>query len=148
MKIVIIDKNDKVRLNKLLEWFIYMVGYTISFLLISLIFGSSFQIDAEHKIIYAFVAVVLIFLLNKTVKPILFKLTLPITGLTMGLFYFVINMIILKLVDFIMLDKLNFTNVWKLFFIAVLLAITNVVIELLIIKPIVRRFKRKWIELH
>ncbi len=143
MKIVIIDKNDKVRLNKLLEWFIYMVGYTISFLLISLIFGSSFQIDAEHKIIYAFVAVVLIFLLNKTVKPILFKLTLPITGLTMGLFYFVINMIILKLVDFIMLDKLNFTNVWKLFFIAVLLAITNVVIELLIIKPIVRRFKRK-----
>ena len=71
MKIVIIDKNDKVRLNKLLEWFIYMVGYTISFLLISLIFGSSFQIDAEHKIIYAFVAVVLIFLLNKTVKPIL-----------------------------------------------------------------------------
>lgn len=148
MKIVIIDKNDKVRLNKLLEWFIYMVGYTISFLLISLIFGSSFQIDAEHKIIYAFVAVVLIFLLNKTVKPILFKLTLPITGLTMGLFYFVINMIILKLVDFIMLDKLNFTSVWKLFFIAVLLAITNVVIELLIIKPIVRRFKRKWIELH
>ncbi len=143
MKIVIIDKNDKVRLNKLLEWFIYMVGYTISFLLISLIFGSSFQIDAEHKIIYAFVAVVLIFLLNKTVKPILFKLTLPITGLTMGLFYFVINMIILKLVDFIMLDKLNFTSVWKLFFIAVLLAITNVVIELLIIKPIVRRFKRK-----
>ena len=148
MKIVIIDKNDKVRLNKLLEWFIYMVGYTISFLLISLIFGSSFQIDAEHKIIYAFVAVVLIFLLNKTVKPILFKLTLPITGLTMGLFYFVINMIILKLVDFIMLDKLNFTSVWKLFFIAVLLAITNVVIELLIIKPIVRRFKRKWIELR
>ena len=143
MKIVIVDKNDKARLNKLLEWFIYMIGYTISFLLISLLFGGSFRIDTEHKIFYSFVAVVLIFLLNKTVKPILFKLTLPITGLTMGLFYFVINMIILKLVDFIMLDKLNSTSAWKLFFIAVLLAVTNVVIEQLVIKPIVRRFKRK-----
>lgn len=142
MKLVIIDKNDKARLNKLAEWIIYMVGYTVSFLLISLMFGT-FQIDEKHTIIYSFIAVVIIFLLNKTVKPILFKLTLPITGLTMGLFYFVINMIILKLVDFIMMDKLNFTNMWILFFIAILLAITNVVIEELIIKPIVRRFKKK-----
>lgn len=142
MKLVIVDGKDKVRLNKIVEWLIYMVGYTISFLLISLVFGS-FEIDKEHQIIYSFIAVVIIFLLNKTIKPILFKLTLPITGLTMGLFYFVINMVILKLVDLIMLDKLDFTNIWTLFFIAVLLAVTNVVIEELIIKPIIRRFKRK-----
>lgn len=142
MKLVIVDKKDKARLNKFVEWIIYMIGYTMSFLLISAVFGS-FKIDEEHEIIYSFVAVVIIFLLNKTIKPILFKLTLPITGLTMGLFYFVINMIILKLVDFIMLDKLNFTNTWALFFIAILLAVTNVIIEELVIKPIIRRFKRK-----
>lgn len=142
MKLVIIDKNDKARLNKLAEWIIYMIGYTISFILISLMFDT-FRIDEEHTIIYSFIAVVIIFLLNKTVKPMLFKLTLPITGLTMGLFYFVINMIILKIVDFIMMDKLNFTNMWILFFIAILLALTNVVIEELIIKPIVRRFKKR-----
>lgn len=142
MKLVIVDKKDKARLNKFVEWIIYMVGYTMSFLLISAVFGS-FKIDEEHEIIYSFVAVVIIFLLNKTIKPILFKLTLPITGLTMGLFYFVINMIILKLVDFIMLDKLDFTNTWALFFIAILLAVTNVIIEELVIKPIIRRFKRK-----
>ena len=142
MKLVIVDKKDKARLNKIVEWIIYMVGYTISFLLISLVFGS-FKIDEEHEIIYSFIAVIIIFVLNKTVKPILFKLTLPITGLTMGLFYFVINMVILKLVDFIMLDKLDFTNIWALFLIAILLAVTNVIIEELIIKPIVRRFKRK-----
>lgn len=141
MKLVITDKNNKARLNKIVEWFIYMIGYTISFLLISLMFGT-FQLDKEHMIIYAFIAVVLIFVLNKTVKPILFKLTLPITGLTLGLFYFVINMIILKLVDLIMLDKLNFTSTWRLFFIAILLALTNVIIEELIIKPIIRRFKK------
>ena len=74
MKLVIVDNKDKARLNKLVEWIIYMVGYTISFLLISLVFGS-FQIDDEHQIIYSFIAVVIIFVLNKTVKPILFKLT-------------------------------------------------------------------------
>ena len=142
MKIVTIDTNNKARLNKILEWFIYMVGYTISFILISLMFGT-FKINGDHFILYSFLAVVLIFILNKTIKPILFKLTLPITGITMGLFYFVINAAILKLVDIIMGDKLDFTSVWKLFFIAILLAVTNAIIEELIIKPIIRRFKKK-----
>lgn len=142
MKIVTIDTNNKARLNKILEWFIYMVGYTISFILISLMFGT-FKINGDHFILYSFLAVVLIYILNKTIKPILFKLTLPITGITMGLFYFVINAVILKLVDIIMGDKLDFTSVWKLFFIAILLAVTNAIIEELIIKPIIRRFKKK-----
>lgn len=142
MKIVTIDTNNKARLNKILEWFIYMVGYTISFILISLMFGT-FKINGDHFILYSFLAVVLIYILNKTIKPILFKLTLPITGITMGLFYFVINAAILKLVDIIMGDKLDFTSIWKLFFIAILLAVTNAIIEELIIKPIIRRFKKK-----
>ncbi len=142
MKVVTVDANNKTRLNKLIEWFIYMVGYTISFILISLMFGT-FKINNDHFILYSFFAVVLIYILNKTIKPILFKLTLPITGITMGLFYFVINAAILKLVDIIMGDKLDFTSVWKLFFIAILLAVTNAIIEELIIKPIIRRFKKK-----
>lgn len=142
MKIVTVDANNKTKLNKLIEWFIYMIGYTISFILISLMFGT-FKINNDHFILYSFLAVVLIYVLNKTIKPILFKLTLPITGITMGLFYFVINAAILKLVDIIMGDKLDFTSIWKLFFIAILLAVTNAIIEELIIKPIIRRFKRK-----
>ena len=142
MKVVTVDANNKTRLNKLIEWFIYMVVYTISFILISLMFGT-FKINNDHFILYSFFAVVLIYILNKTIKPILFKLTLPITGITMGLFYFVINAAILKLVDIIMGDKLDFTSVWKLFFIAILLAVTNAIIEELIIKPIIRRFKKK-----
>ncbi len=141
MRLIVVGKDNKIRLNKIIEWIIYMIGYTISFILISKMFGT-FQIDDDHLIFYSFLSVVLIYILNKTIKPILFKLTLPITGTTMGLFYFVINAVILKLVDIILGDKLNFTSYWKLFFIALLLAITNVVIEELIIKPILRRFKR------
>jgi len=142
MKLIIVDKNNKARLNKLLEWFIYMVGYTVSFILISLMFGT-FQINDDHLILYSFLAVVIIYILNKTIKPIILRLTMPLMGITVGLFYFVINAGILKLVDIIMGDKLNFTSVWKLFFIAVLLAATNAVIEELVIKPIIRRFKKK-----
>lgn len=38
-------------------------------------------------------------IMNAVVKPILVILTLPITILTLGLFYFVLNLIILFLVD-------------------------------------------------
>lgn len=145
MRLVIIGKDNIARLNKVIEWLIYMVGYTISFILISQLFGT-FQINSKHIIFYSFIAVILIYILNKTIKPIIFKLTLPLTGITMGLFYFVINAGILKLTDIILMNKLNFTNIWSLFFIAILLAVTNVVIESFIIKPIIRSFKRKWTE--
>lgn len=142
MKLIVIDKNNKAQLNKLLEWFIYMVGYTVSFILISLMFGT-FQINDDHLILYSFLAVVIIYILNKTIRPIILKLTMPLMGITVGMFYFVINAGILKLVDIIMGDRLNFTSIWKLFFIAILLAATNAVIEELIIKPIIRRFRKK-----
>lgn len=141
MKFIKIDKNKNIQINKFIEWIIYMIGYTIAFLLVSKLFGT-FQINEDHTYIYSFISVLLIYILNKTVKPILFKLTLPITGLTLGLFYFVINTIILKLVDLIMGAKLDFTNMWKLFFIAILLSLVNLLIENIIIKPIIRRFKK------
>ena len=142
MKLVTIDSNNKARINKIVEWIIYMLGYTISFILISLIFRS-FQINNEHMIIYSFMAVVIIYFLNKTVRPIILKLTMPLMGITVGLFYFVINAGILKAVDIIMGNKLDFTEAWQLFVIAILLAATNAIIEELILKPIVRRFKKR-----
>lgn len=45
----------------------------------------------------AMIAVVIIGLANALVKPILFILTLPLTVLTFGLFYFFLNAIVLRL---------------------------------------------------
>lgn len=135
-----IEVTEERKINKFLEWIIYMIGYTAAFLIVSKFF-KTFEINNEHTYTYAFISVLLIYVLNKTVKPILFTLTLPITGLTLGLFYFVINSSILKLVDVIMGDKVNFTNTWVLFFIAILLSIMNILIEGLIIKPIIKRLK-------
>lgn len=140
MKTVIIDKNNKVRFNKILEVILYVVGYTLSFFLVSKMFPS-FYLSKDLPLLYAFIAVALIYVLNKTVKPLLLFLTIPITGLTLGLFYFVLNTLILKIVDFIMGSKLNFTNIWVLFFISIVISLINLLIELIIIRPIIKKVK-------
>lgn len=122
------------------EWLLYMGAYTVVFICVDYIFDT-FKIDETHLYLYSFIAVILIYILNKTVKPILFHLTLPITGLTLGLFYFVNNMIILKLVEFIMNNKIEFTSLPILFFIAVLMSILNLLIETVIVKPFIKLVK-------
>ena len=101
----------------------------------------SFKLSSDYTIFYALLAVILIYVLNKTIKPALVFFTMPITGVTLGLFYFVVNTIILKLVDLIMGSKLDFTNIWVLFFISIVISAINLVIELIIIKPILKRVK-------
>lgn len=141
MKIIVIDKkSNKARFNKLLGWLIYLAGYTGSFLLVSLFFDS-FELTETYTVLWALLAVAILYFLNNTIRPIVFALTIPLTGLTLGIFYFVINMGILKLVDIILGSKLNFTNGWTLFFISVLVSLTNAIIEQLIIKPIIKKVR-------
>ena len=140
MKVVIVGENNKARLNKALEAALYIVGYTFSFFITSKMF-ESFKLSSDYTIFYALLAVILIYVLNKTIKPALVFFTMPITGVTLGLFYFVVNTIILKLVDLIMGSKLDFTNIWVLFFISIVISAINLLIELIIIKPILKRVK-------
>ena len=140
MKVVIVGENNKARLNKALEAALYIVGYTFSFFITSKMFNS-FKLSSDYTIFYALLAVILIYVLNKTIKPALVFFTMPITGVTLGLFYFVVNTIILKLVDLIMGSKLDFTNIWVLFFISIVISAINLLIELIIIKPILKRVK-------
>ncbi len=136
-------KKNKVvtMIHSVLEWLLYMLAYTVVFIVVDYIFDT-FKIDQTHLYLYSFIAVVLIYILNKTVKPILFHLTLPITGLTLGLFYFVNNMIILKLVEFIMNNKIEFTSLPILFFISIILSLFNLLVESVVIKPFIKKVKR------
>ncbi len=129
------------RVNRLLEWMIYMLGYTIVFIIVSNLFDSLY-IDIEHSYIYSFLTVFIVYLLNITIKPILVTLTIPITGLTLGLFYPFINLFILKLTDWILGSHFDLNNFWIALWIAILISIMNFFMEGFIIKPIVRRVKR------
>lgn len=138
MRLVIIEKN-KVRINKLFDWFLYMLGYTLVFIIATSLF-KSVQINAEHKYLINFLIVLVIYLLNKTVKPILVTLTIPITGITLGLFYPCINVFILKLVDWIMGSYFNLTNIFATFLLAMLLSAMNFIAEE-IVNSIIKKVK-------
>ena len=139
MKLVIKEKN-KIRINKGVDWLLYMIGYTIVFIIVTSFFKSIY-IDSDHLIIWSAIIVLVIYALNKTVKPILFKLTIPITGITLGLFYPCINVFILKLVDWFLGPHFEVKNLLIALFVAILLSITNFIMEE-IIKNIIEKVKK------
>jgi putative membrane protein len=134
MHLVIKEKN-KLRINRLFDWLIYMVGYTLVFILVTSFF-KSFYVDSNHLIIWSAIIVLTIYILNKTIKPILVTLTIPITGITLGLFYPCINVFILKLVDWILGSHFDITNIFIAIFVAILLSCTNFIMEKIINKII------------
>ena len=78
---------------------------------------------------------------NKTIKPILVTLTIPITGLKLGLFYPFINVFILKLVDWLLGPHFQVSNIWIALLASILLSITNFIAEQ-ILKKIVGKVKK------
>lgn len=138
MKLVIKEKN-KVRINKLFEWFIYMLGYTLVFIFLTTFFDSV-VIKPENRFIFCFVIVCTIYILNKTIKPALVTLTIPITALTLGLFYPFINLFILKMADWILFSYFDLTNIWIALVFSILLSIVNWIASG-IIKKILEKFK-------
>ena len=139
MKLVIKEKN-KLRLNRLLDWLLYMVGYTIVFILVTSLFDSIY-VDSNHLILWSIITVLIIYALNKTIKPILVTLTIPITGLTLGLFYPCINVFILKIADWVQGPHFEINNIYVALFAAILLSITNFIMEE-IIKTIIKKVKK------
>lgn len=137
---LIVTKKDKIRINRIIEWLIYMVGYTLVFIFVTSFFKSIY-IDSEHLYLYSILIVLMIYALNKTIKPILVTLTIPITGMTLGLFYPCINLFILKLVDWILASHFQLKNIYIALFVAILLSTTNFVMEE-IIKKIMKRVKK------
>lgn len=141
MKLIVKDRNNVPRLNKILEWFIYIIAHSIIIYLISVIF-KTIDIDNSNYGIYPIVASLIIYLLNKTIKPILFRITVPITGITMGLFYPCLNILILKITDFILGSHFETSGIITLFLTAVLISFINILIDELLIKPTIKRSEK------
>lgn len=130
-------QKSKQHFIKFMDWVLYLVGYTLVFILVTSLFKSIY-IDSDHLIFWSIIIVVIIYLLNKTIKPILVTLTIPITGVTLGLFYPFINVFILKLVDWILGPHFQITNIFVAILASILLSITNFIAEQLMNKIIVK----------
>ncbi len=139
-KVTIIKEKKDTRFikNKFIEWLLYMICYAIVLITVSIMFDSLY-ISNKFFGFYAFLAAVIIYILNQTIKPVLFYITLPITALTWGLFYPLINVLILYITSFILGDKFELKGIIIPFFIAILISLFNILMEGLIIKPIIRK---------
>ncbi len=132
--LILVRYMKKEHIIKLLDLSISILIYALILLAFSLIFKKTLYIDNRYFGIFSILTSIIIFLLNRTVKPLLIWLTLPITGLTLGLFYPVINVVILKLADFIMMNHFSINGYIMPLIVAVLISISNIIIDAMVHK--------------
>lgn len=107
------------RLGKLLIYWIVsaLFLYVLSFLF------SGIAIDG---VMAAIVAAIVLGLINSTIKPVLQFISLPITFLSLGLFYLVINGLMLMLVS-ALVPGFHVSGFGTAFFAAIVLSLLNAV---------------------
>lgn len=136
MKTIIIEENHrKIKFQKYLEWLIYMIGYAFILITVSVLFPKTIQIDNSYFGLWALITAVLINLLNRTIKPVLIALTLPLTAMTLGIFYPFINVIILYIVDVILGSHFTTGGVLMTCLVAILISLMNMTMDRLVIRP-------------
>lgn len=137
-----INNNSKKKINSNLNVLIHLLGYTLVLITVSMIFKKTVYIDNQFYGLWGFLAILIIYALNKLVKPLLFWLTLPITALTLGLFYPVLNVFVLKLADWLLLDHFEINGFLMVFLVSIVISIMNAIMDNLIIDTLLRRFKK------
>ncbi len=130
------------KINKYLDWAIHMIGYTLVLILVSLIFRETVYIDNRMFGLWGLIAILIIFILNRTIKPMLVWMTLPLTALTLGLFYPLINILILKLTDFILLEHFEIYGTFFVFIVSIVITIMNAFMDNIIIDVLLKGKKK------
>ena len=97
----------------------------------------SFYLNLNNFGIYAVIASIIIYVLDLTIKPILVLLTLPITYLSYGLFYPIVNVLILYITSFFLGDLFVIRGFWGPFMASIVISVLKITLDKLVIKPIV-----------
>ena len=132
-------KKYKTSFIKFIEWMIYMVAYALILISISVLFKNTIQIDNHYFGFWALAAAIIINILNRTIKPVIVWLTIPITAITLGVFYPFINVFILHIVDFILGSHFSVNGIFLCVIVAILISIMNMIMDNMIIKPLLER---------
>ncbi|MBM7648767.1 putative membrane protein [Bacillus ectoiniformans] len=109
-----------------MKWLLGILINAVLFVAISGYF-SGLYIDS---FLSAVIASVVLSVLNILVRPLLIIFTLPITFVTLGFFLFVINAVTLLLTDGIMGSAFEISGFGMALFIAVIMAIVNLVLQM------------------
>lgn len=123
------ENNEKSKLYIVIDWVFHMVLYAIVLIVIAIIFPNTVYIDKSTFGVWALLTAILISVLNQTIKPILVWLTLPITGITLGLFYPFINLIILELVSIITLGHFELNGLFMALLVSIIISVLNFIMD-------------------
>ena len=120
--------NNKI-IIKILDSIISIFVYAIILIGTSLVFKNTIHIDNSYFGLYSILASSIIFVLNRTVRPILIWLTLPLTALTLGLFYPVVNVVVLKITDLLLGTHFQIHGYIMPFFLAIIISLVYMIVE-------------------
>ena len=115
------SNNNAAVLNIVVELFVYAI----------VLFAASnvFTNFEVTNILYCFIAAIIISALNETIRPVLVLLTLPLTILTLGLAYPIVNMIILKLCDWLMGSSFTIHGFFSLLFVSLFISLLKILFD-------------------
>lgn len=126
-----VNKNKGLTLEIILDIFCY----ALILMMASTIFNNIYI----ENVWYALIASTIIGVLNLTIKPFLIYITLPLTILTLGIFYPVVNIVVLKLASLFLGSHFIVDGWFTPFFVSLFISIMKIIFEIFIIKPIVER---------
>lgn len=126
------------KINKCLDLIIHLLGYALVLITVSVIFKKTVYIDNSYYGLWGLIAVIIIFILNRTIKPLLVWMTLPLTALTLGLFYPLINILVLKITDFILGSHFDIHGTVMVFVVSIIISIMNAIMDNIIIDGLLK----------
>lgn len=129
----------KNKLITVLDFCISILIYSLILTGFSLIFKHTLYIDNSYYGLTSVLASIIIFILNRTIKPLLVWITLPITALTLGLFYPVVNLLVLKITDWILVSHFEINGYIMPFVVAILISIVHLIIDTFVHKVLERK---------
>lgn len=130
-KIYKIEKNSSSSDNTK-SFVIGIVVYAVVLLIADALFKNIYV----GNFIYALIAALILSFLNSKVKPLLIILTLPLTLVTCGIAYPIVNVIILKLCDILMGSAFEISGLISSFIIAIFISILKMMLDDYITKKV------------
>lgn len=131
-KVYRVSKEEKK--NDIITFIVGIIVYALVLMMASSLFVN-FYIESFW---YAIIAALILSLLNYTIKPVLIVMALPITILTYGIAYPIVNMVILKLCDIIMGSSFVIGGFLSMFFISIFISLLKMFLDQMITNRIGR----------
>lgn len=138
-KVYVIEEKEKRQIYKwnYIEFGLGIFAYAIILIMANNLF-KGFYIENFY---WALLAGFIISTLNISIKPALIYLTLPLTISTLGIFYPIVNVIIIKIAALLLGSYFDIKGFLTAFFISIFISIFRLIFDKIFIKPFVGRIK-------